>query len=154
MIDLFKHVMGNYPTGVTVVTTLDSDTPIGLTVNSFASVSIEPLLILWSIDKKSRSLDSFISSETFAVNILSDHQKELCYLFAGSDKEERFTEANWQLSENNLPILNEAFGLLECKKHRQIEAGDHYILIGEVMNVKKNDTKPLMYYNRNVQAIL
>ncbi|MEI3614281.1 flavin reductase family protein [Pseudogracilibacillus sp. SO30301A] len=88
------------------------------------------------------------------MNILSDHQIELCYLFASSDKEERFNDTNRQLIENNLPIINDMFGLLECKKHQQIEAGDHYILIGEVINIKKNDTKPLLYNNRNVQPVI
>lgn len=154
MIDTFKKIMGHYPTGVTIVTTLDNDTPIGLTVNSFASVSIDPLLVLWSIDKNSRSLDSFLNADAFAINILSDHQKELCYLFAGNEKDERFTDTNWQLSENNLPMINDMFGMLECKKHQQIDAGDHYILIGEVFHIKKNETKPLMYYNRKVQPVI
>ena len=79
----FKKALGNYPTGVTVVTTLDENNkPVGLTANSFASVSIDPLLILWSLDKKSRLYDAFTQSNKFAVNILADDQADLCGLFA------------------------------------------------------------------------
>lgn len=153
MIDKFKDVMKDYPTGVTIVTTLDNNSPVGLTVNSFASVSIDPLLILWSIDKNSRSLKSFLNADRFAVNILSENQEEICFSFSGNDNKERFNNVSWELSHYNLPVINESLALLECEKQQQIEAGDHYILIGKIIHIRKNDKKPLLYYNRNVQPI-
>ena len=85
-ISRFKEVMANYPTGVTVVTTVDEQgVPLGLTVNSFASVSLDPLLILWSIDKKVSSYQSFIKTDKFAVNVLSSDQSDICSLFASKD---------------------------------------------------------------------
>ena len=156
MLDLYKDVMGNYPTGVTIVTAMENDEPIGITVNSFASVSLSPLLVLWSIDKSSRSLNAFLNTGKFAVNILSESQEETCFLFSKSSisNEERFGHAEWQLSDRNLPVLNSSYATLECETYQQIEAGDHYILLGKVVNVEKRDTKPILYYNRNVQPVI
>ncbi len=149
----FKEVMGNYPTGVTVVTMVDdAGTPLGLTVNSFASVSINPLLILWSIDKNVSSYEPFIKTSHFAVNILASDQSDLCMLFAtkGTD---RFGNCEWQHSEHNLPILAGVAGVLQCKTVQTIDAGDHTILIGEVLEIQSDDKAPLLYHRRNMGQI-
>lgn len=152
-VSLFKEVMGNYPTGVTVVTTVDeNNTPLGLTVNSFASVSIDPLLILWSIDKRVSSYESFIKTDKFAVHVLSSDQGDICNLFA-SKGTDRFNNCEWNLSEDNLPIISGVSGVLQCKTAKTIEAGDHTILIGEVINIKNESKEPLLYHNRNVGKI-
>ncbi len=149
----FKKALGNYPTGVTVVTTFDQeDTPVGLTVNSFASVSIDPLLILWSIDKKSKSLDVFTSAKKFAVNILASDQEKLCFLFS-SKVIDRFAECKWNRSENGLPVLEDTASVLECETYQQVEAGDHVILIGKVTNIANSGKAPLLYHQRNVGEI-
>ena len=149
----FKKALGNYPTGVTVVTTFDKENkPIGLTVNSFASVSLDPLLILWSIDKKSKSLEDFMSTEKFAVNILASDQEKICFLFS-SKEVDRFAQCEWQRSANNLPILANTASILECKNVQQIEAGDHVILIGQVTNILNADKAPLLYHQRSVGEI-
>lgn len=146
--------MGNYPTGVTIVTTSDTEgNHCGLTVNSFASVSIDPLMVLWCLDKRSSSLKTFSNSSKFAVHILSQDQEELCWAFAGKDSE-RFSKANWCLSKDNLPILSGSLGVMECKMIHQIEAGDHYVFIGEIINLDVNkDKEPMLYFRRNVGSI-
>jgi len=150
---LFKEVMGNYPTGVTVVTTVDENgTPLGLTVNSFASVSIEPLLILWSIDKRVGSYEQFIKTEKFAVNVLAGDQSDVCTLFA-SKGTDRFANCDWKLSDNNLPIISGAAGVMQCKTFQTIEAGDHMILIGEVIDIQSANTDPLLYHRRKFGKI-
>lgn len=149
----FKEVMGNYPTGVTVVTTFDeAGTPLGLTVNSFASVSIDPLLILWSIDKRVSSYEPFTKSNCFAVNILAGDQGDLCTLFAtkGTD---RFGSCEWLKSEYNLPVLEGVAGVLQCKTYQTIEAGDHTILIGEVIAIESYGKDPLLYHKRKFGEI-
>lgn len=149
----FKKALGNYPTGVTVVTTFDQqNNPVGLTVNSFASVSLDPLLILWSIDKKSGSYPVFIEAERFAVNILADHQADICNLFA-SKVEDRFSQCNWEKSERQLPLISGTLSQLECKTVHQIDAGDHIIFIGEVLHIHNEDKNPLLYHRRNIGAI-
>ncbi|MFA8438571.1 flavin reductase family protein [Pueribacillus sp. YX66] len=151
---LYREIMGSYPTGVTIITTLDvNNKPVGLTVNSFASVSLDPLMILWCIDKNSGSIETFKITNKFAVNILAGNQKEACWVFASRNETDRFAKVNWELSSNDLPILNDVFGVLECKKVDEIDAGDHMILIGEVINLQKNDTDPMLYFRRKVGSI-
>ncbi|QGQ44830.1 flavin reductase family protein [Metabacillus sediminilitoris] len=150
---LFKEVMGNYPTGVTILTTTDIEgTPLGLTVNSFASVSLDPLMILWSIDHRVSTIQSFIEGGKFAVHILAGEQQELCKTFA-SKNVDRFSNCTWQLSDNQLPIIEGAFAVMECKTFKTVEAGDHTILIGEVINIQKEDKEPMLYHRRHFGAI-
>lgn len=152
-VDTFKAVMGNYPTGVTVVTTVDENgTPLGLTVNSFASVSIDPLLILWSIDKRVSSYDDFIKTDQFAVHVLANDQSDICSLFAtkGTD---RFANCKWEFSDSKLPIIDGSAGVLHCKTYKTIEAGDHTILIGEVVNIQDQSKEPLLYHKRKFGGI-
>jgi flavin reductase (DIM6/NTAB) family NADH-FMN oxidoreductase RutF len=149
----FKAAMGNYPTGVTVVTAFNQDgKPMGLTVNSFASVSLEPLLILWSIDKRVYSYNDFLKVDKFTVNILSADQGDLCTLFS-SKVEDRFSQCDWKESSLNLPVLTNSLAALQCKVFKQIEAGDHTILIGEVLDIQNEDKDPLLYHRRNIGAI-
>lgn len=153
-INLFKELMGSYPTGVTVVTTMDKhNQPVGLTVNSFASVSIEPLMVLWCIDKNSNSLSAFKSSKRYAINILAGNQEEICWLFASSKEQSRFSKTEWNKSDNNLPIIKGVFGVLECEKVQEIDAGDHMIMIGTVIDLKKNEAEPMLYFRRNVGSL-
>lgn len=149
----FKTVMGNYPTGVTVITTVDKDgTPVGLTVNSFASVSLDPTLILWSIDHRVSTLDIFKNAGKFAVHTLASDQGDICSIFA-SKGVDRFANCKWELSEQGLPIISGAYGVLQCNTHKQVEAGDHTILIGEVIDIQHEDKEPLLYHKRKFGKI-
>jgi flavin reductase (DIM6/NTAB) family NADH-FMN oxidoreductase RutF len=149
----FKQIMGSYPTGVTILTTTDKDgKPCGLTVNSFASVSIDPLMVLWCLDRRSSSLEAFAKSEVFAVHVLAAEQQELCWAFAGKDPD-RFSKASWSFSDNNTPVISDSLGVLECKKVQQIDAGDHIVFIGEVINIDKQDKEPMLFFRRNVGMI-
>lgn len=152
-ISRFRELMGNYPTGVTVVTTIDeNDVPLGFTVNSFASVSLDPLLILWSIDKQVSTYDTFVQTDKFAVNVLASDQGDICTLFA-SREIDRFQNCQWSYSDNKLPIISNVAGVLECKTVQTIEAGDHTILIGEVIAIQSENKNPLLYHNRKFGAI-
>ncbi|AJS59813.1 flavin reductase family protein [Paenibacillus sp. IHBB 10380] len=152
-ISRFKEVMGNYPTGVTVITTVDEHgVPLGLTVNSFASVSLDPLLVLWSIDKRVSTYQTFIKTDKFAVHVLSADQGDICSLFASRDTD-RFGNCEWKLSEHNLPIISGASGVMQCKTFKTIEAGDHIILIGEVVDIVSENKEPLLYHKRKFGKI-
>lgn len=151
--ELFKKAMGDYPTGVTIVTTIDADgTPVGLTVNSFASVSLDPTLILWSINQKVSSLKAFTEGKGFAVHILSEDQQELCKTFA-SKNVDRFGSCSWELSDNFLPVIEGARAVLQCNTFKTIEAGDHTILIGEVIDISLNEKDPMLYHRRKFGPI-
>jgi len=147
-IEAFRKAMGNYPTGVTVVTTFDQENqPVGLTVNSFASLSLEPLMVLWSIDHGSNSLDAFNFTDKFAVHILAENQSTLAREFAVS-KEDKFENVEWEASANSLPVLKDVLSVLECKVHDKIVAGDHTIMIGEVIDIQNTEKNPLLYHRR------
>ncbi|WP_144510267.1 flavin reductase family protein [Bacillus sp. FJAT-22090] len=149
----FKAAMGNYPTGVTVVTAFnDEGKPMGMTVNSFASVSLDPLLILWSIDKSAYSYEDFLKVDKFTVNILAADQAHLCTLFS-SKVEDRFSNCDWQKSELNLPILSDTLATLQCKVYSQIDAGDHTTIIGELLDIQNNSKEPLLYHRRTIGGI-
>lgn len=151
--NLFKEALANYPTGVTVVTATDENhTPIGLTVNSFASVSLDPLLVLWSIDKRVSTYETFKKIDKFAINILADNQAEIASLFA-SRNQDRFANCDWISSEHNLPIIKGAIALLQCRTFKQIEAGDHMILIGEIIEIDVEKNLPLVYHGRKMGAL-
>lgn len=150
---VFKQIMGSYPTGVTIVTTVDSDgEPVGLTVNSFASVSLDPLMVLWCIDKRFSALGAFMTSDKFAVHVLAEDQKDACWTFAGKVPD-RFSKVEWSFSSQQLPVISGSLGVFECKKVQQIDAGDHYILVGEVIELEKHEKEPMLYFRRNVGAI-
>lgn len=153
-VQLYKEVMGNYPTGVTVITTLDGNNePVGLTANSFASVSIDPLLILWSIDKGVTSLEAFKNANGFAVHVLTGDQKDLCKVFSSKDVE-RFNHCEWSLSEYKLPIISENSAVLQCETYKIVEGGDHLIMIGSVKDIQLSENKePMLYHRRELGFI-
>src|SRR5690625_1595248 len=147
---LFRQALGNYPTGVTVVTGMNEDgDPIGLTVNSFASVSVDPLLILWSVDENVSTYETFKKIDKFAVNILAEDQRDVAITFS-TKEEERFQNSDWELSEHGLPILSNVIATLQCETYETVEVGDHTTLFGKVIGVSASDRAPLLYHKRNI----
>lgn len=153
IVNSFKDAMANYPTGVSVVTAIDENAnPIGLTVNSFASVSLDPLLVLWSIDEGVSTFERFKKAEQFAINILANTQEEVATLFASSNKD-RFANSEWNLSQYKLPIIKGAVATIQCKTHKKVKAGDHVILIGEVFDISLDNKLPLLYHGRKMGSL-
>lgn len=141
----FRETLSYFPTGVAVATMMTAEqSPKGLTISSFNTVSISPPLILWSIDLASTNIKDFQTTEFFAVNILASDQIELCKYFA-SPKMNQFDPIDWHLSEQNLPILNHVAAILECRTWRIYEGGDHDIIIGEVLTYNHTDKQPLVF---------
>ena len=132
-------------TGVTIVTTVDGDgAPRGFTANSFTSVSLTPPLILFCISKSSLSLDLFLGTSAFAVNILSDRQQQLSARFA-APVEDRFAEVDWSAGPAGSPVLQGVCGWFDCETRNTVEAGDHHIIIGEVIGYDHNPAEALGY---------
>lgn len=143
---LFRRACARFATGVTVVTLLDSQGhPHGVTVNSFASVSLEPPLVLVSIDLKNAILGHFISSAWFAINILAEHQEHLSRRFS-SAAENRFVDVEWSPGITGMPILEGALAHLECAVTRTFEVGDHTMMIGEVRHAEYGEGRPLVFF--------
>lgn len=151
----FKTAMGRFLTGVTIVSCLDEQgKACGLTVNSFASVSLEPPLVLWSLIKGSSLHNAFSNAEGYSIAILADGQKDICYRFA-SDSEDRFQDISWRSGTLGLPIINDCLSVLECKSYAQYDGGDHIIFVGEVMTIHNHtdQLKPLSYFSGKVNEI-
>jgi flavin reductase (DIM6/NTAB) family NADH-FMN oxidoreductase RutF len=144
---LYRRTCAQFTTGITVVTTLDGDGhPHGMTVNSFSSVSLDPPLVLVSIDLRNAILGHFISSSWFAINILAEHQEDLSRRFSSSS-ENRFLGLAWHPGVSGVPLLDGVLAHLECSVVRTFEAGDHTLLIGEVRRAAHGEGRPLVFFD-------
>ena len=142
-----RDALGCFATGVTVVTTLDEEgQPVGLTANSFTSVSLDPPLLLVCIAKSAGSLNAMEAAENFAVNVLHIGQQPTSNLFAKSG-EDRFAATPWRRGHNGAPLLSGALAHFECRRHALHEGGDHVILVGEVVRARFEPRRdPLLYF--------
>ncbi len=142
----FRHCLGHFATGVTIVTCVDGDgKPCGITANSFSSVSLEPPLLLWNIAKSSNSLRAYLGATHFAINVLTREQKDVSKHFAQSNHK-IFDGVEYSLSAAGAPILPATLACFECRTTNHHDCGDHYIIIGEVENFKLNGGRPLLFY--------
>jgi len=143
-----RDAMGCFATGVTVVTTLAANgEPVGLTANSFTSVSLDPPLVLVCLDKKASTLPAFGASKAFAINVLHIGQQPVSNLFA-SKGVDRFANTDWTLWDQKAPIIENSLANFECMKRDEIEQGDHIVLVGEVVRARFEQRKdPLLYYS-------
>ncbi len=146
----FKAAVGKFPTGVTVISTFYDDQLWGFTANSFTSVSLEPRLISFCLNKGAGSFGVFREVSHFAVSILSNDQADLSTHFA-SQIPNKFESVEYKIGEySNAPLLNGAVSFVECKKYDQFECGDHFIFVGEVGNIFIDETKsPLLYFAKS-----
>ncbi len=152
----FRDVMGRFATGVTIVTVQDGDKPHGMTVNSFTSVSLDPLLILVCLDKDATTTGILQNTGRFSVNILASEQRHIAQKFADSGNEkDRFAGIDYKVSEEGTPILNNVLGYITCIVDNIVEGGDHYIFIGEVADIGVNDDdmRPLLYFRGNYNSL-
>ncbi len=142
---LLRDAFGTFMTGVTVVTTLDAEgRPIGFTANSFSSVSLDPPLLLVSIAKTSQNFSLFSAARGFAVNILSEGQREVSNTFA-RPVVDRFATVNWREGPAGSPVLQGVSAWFDCTMEQVIEAGDHAILLGRVQAFDATQTAGLGY---------
>lgn len=141
-----RHCLGRFATGITVVTTqAATGEPVGLTVNSFNSVSLNPPLILWSLAKRSNWLETFNAAPHFAVNILAADQEALSQRFA-SARGPGFADLTWSAGQTGSPILPGCLATLECRTVQQIDGGDHVIYLAAVEHFSTHDGDPLLFF--------
>lgn len=144
--DEFRSALSRFASGVTVVTTRAEDhQPYGLTVSSFASLSLEPPLVLVCIDKRSSIHDLLVKGRYFAVNVLAEGQEILSRRFA-SRAEDRFSGTGYTEGVTGVPILNDVLTAIECRIVHTYPGGDHTIVVGEVEHATVDDGKPLGYF--------
>jgi flavin reductase (DIM6/NTAB) family NADH-FMN oxidoreductase RutF len=147
--DEFRQVMGNFATGITVVTTYDGrHVPYGLTVNSFTSVSLNPVQVLVCLDNNLSGLQHFQNNKKFGISILSEFQEDRSRTFAKKDSER--PETMYFEGSYGTPLLHNSLATLECELVAAYPGGDHVIMLGEVHSADvhegKHDIKPLLYF--------
>jgi flavin-dependent trigonelline monooxygenase, reductase component len=141
----FRRALGAFVTGVTVVTTIQADgTPRGFTANSFTSVSLDPPLILVCIAKSASSHEVFSTTRHFAVSVLAGDQKSVSGVFA-SKSPDKFAQVAWRARATGAPVMDGAAATFDCTTHDVVDAGDHIILIGRVVDFVHTNSTPLGY---------
>lgn len=150
----FRRALGCFATGVTVVTALPPPRrPVGITVNSFASVSLDPPLVLWCLDRTSERFSAFEQADHFAVNVLSEEQAELSAMFASYDHED-FPAVETEAWVTGAPILTGALASLDCRLEKRVEAGDHVIYLGRVLALRvRRDDAPLIFFRGKYRGL-
>lgn len=137
--------MSKFATGITVVTTEIDGNAHGMTVNAFMSVSLDPMLVVVSIDKRAEMLNIIKKSKKYAVSILSKDQKEYSMIFAGQIKNKSDVDFD---RVNGFPVVKDALATITCDVHEEFEAGDHVLFFGKVTGGEVSDREPLTYFNR------
>lgn len=146
----FRDAMGTFATGVTVVTTKVARDEFGMTANAFMSVSLDPKLVVISVDKKAKMHEYIRNSGSFAVSILSSEQKEISMQFAGQ-KKDGYDVPFEHLTD--FPVIRGALAQVVCRVVRAHEEGDHTLYIGEVEHLQVNEGDPLLFFAGNYREI-
>jgi len=141
----FRSALGTYATGVTIITAVAADgKPYGLTCNSFASVSLNPPLVLWSLGMFSQGLSVFQNASHFTVNVLGASQQALASRFAKSS-DDKFAGVEWIPGLGNAPILADSVASFQCRAANRYYGGDHVIFLGAVEAYTYNRREPLLF---------
>lgn len=140
----FRRALGQYATGVTIVTASDGSRHVGVTANSFSSVSLDPPLVLWSIDRKSSSLEVFMATSHFAINVLAHSQTDLSTRFSRTS-DEKFDGVRWEPGAGGAPLLAGAAVQFECEREFEYDGGDHLIMVGRVRRYARYEREPLVF---------
>jgi 3-hydroxy-9,10-secoandrosta-1,3,5(10)-triene-9,17-dione monooxygenase reductase component len=143
---LFRRILGHFCSGIVIVTALEGQTPIGMTCQSFSSLSLDPPLVLFSPAHTSTTWPRINAVGTFAINILSDEQEQLCRGFAvsGADK---FAGVAWHPGVAGAPLLDGALAHIECRTHSILPGGDHDIVIGAPIALGEDPARsPLLFF--------
>ncbi len=148
-----RNALGNFATGITVITALDENgEPQGMTANSFSSVSLQPPLVSWCVGRESRLFDLFQKTSRFAVNILTTEQEKTSQLFA-SPAENKFEQIEWYAGLNGLPLLNDSPCQFQCEIEHRYSGGDHTILIGRVLDFSSQPMSPLIFHGGQYRSL-
>ena len=143
----FRDALACFATGITVATTGSPEVGmVGITANSFNSVSLDPPLVLFSLDRRAYSLPAFHGAGQFAINVLSDEQRYLARIFA-TPMIDKWDNVHYELWDTGCPILSDALANLECKTQHIYDGGDHLIFVGRVGKMRSHPTgAPLLYF--------
>jgi flavin reductase (DIM6/NTAB) family NADH-FMN oxidoreductase RutF len=153
----FRKVLGHFPTGVTIVTGWAGDVPAGFTIGSFTSISLDPPLVGFFPQIDSDTWEAMAPAQRFCVNVLRKDQAALCWRFAKSGVgDSRFDEVSWHRSPTGCPIIEGVGAWIDCTVDRQIEIGDHYLVVGRVVDLDHHADPhtPLVFYKGTLGGFL
>lgn len=140
-----RQAFSGFATGVAIVTCLDAaQQPVGLTINSFSSVSLDPALVLWSLVNHSPSRQAFEAAEYFGINILGAHQQDVGLSFA-KPIADKFQHGSWNIQDSKAPLLEGCVVQFICRREQQIAAGDHQIFLGKIEQCRHSNQRPLLF---------
>jgi flavin reductase (DIM6/NTAB) family NADH-FMN oxidoreductase RutF len=144
--DSFRSVLGRFASGITVVTTRDSDRDVGMTVSAFCSVSLRPPLVQVCVDHETSLHAALRKNQRYGVSILAADQEALSRRFSTAGSTRRFDGIGYRRGESGMVLLDDALAHLECRIVASHEAGDHTIFVGEVESASARGAQPLLYY--------
>jgi 3-hydroxy-9,10-secoandrosta-1,3,5(10)-triene-9,17-dione monooxygenase reductase component len=142
----YRQVLGHFTTGVTVITAAAEAGPVGLAVGSFSSVSLDPPLVGFFADKGSTSWPKIEGTGAFCVNILGEHQEDVCRRFA-SKEPDKFAGLGWKATGSGSPLIDDVIAWIDCDIDQVVEAGDHFLVLGAVRELDvAHDGPPLLFF--------
>ena len=142
----FRRVLGHFPTGVTVVTALSEQGPVGMAIGSFASVSLDPPLVMFCPGKESATWAKISGTDRFCVNVLGEDQADVCGVFAGK-ADDKFAGIEWNTEVTGSPVIGGSIAWIDCELHAVHDGGDHDIVVGLVEGLStSSDNGPLLFY--------
>ena len=148
----FRSGLGRWASGVTIVTAVGEQGPVGITASAFSSLSLEPPLVLVCVGTDGASHDDLVSADAFAVHVLGESESDLSARFAraGTDK---FGASSWSPGPLGVPLLNAGIARFVCERHAALSQGDHTILVGRVMHVETSPGRPLLYWSSDYRSV-
>ena len=151
----FRHVLGQFCTGITIITTIHEGRPSGFACQSFAALSLDPPLVLFCPTKVSRSWQAIEASGSFCVNVLTEKQREVCARF-GSKEPDKFAGIDWHPSALGSPVLDGSLAHIDCTVQSVHDGGDHFVVFGAVQSLSEVPSvkpRPLLFYRGDYTGI-
>lgn len=151
----FRQVLGQFCTGITIITTIQDDVPNGFACQSFAALSLDPPLVLFCPTKVSRSWQAIEASGRFCVNVLTEQQRDICARF-GSREPDKFAGVDWHPSPLGSPVIDNSLAHIDCTVHSVHDGGDHFVVFGAVQSLSQVLTvkpRPLLFYRGEYTGI-
>nr|WP_299690205.1 flavin reductase family protein [uncultured Tateyamaria sp.] len=139
-----RDAFGKFATGITVITAPSADGPVAIVANSFSSVSLDPALVLWSVDKGARRYPYFEAADHYAIHVLAAEQQDLCQLTARDAHV--LDQHPHEINADGVPLIDHCLARFECRRVAAHEAGDHVIIVGQVQRTQMRDGQPLTFF--------
>jgi flavin reductase (DIM6/NTAB) family NADH-FMN oxidoreductase RutF len=139
-----RNAFGKFATGITVITVTSADGPIAIVANSFSSVSLDPALVLWSVDRAARRFPYFDAADHYAIHVLSAEQQDLCTQVARDAH--ALNDTPHHLNADGVPLIDHCLARFECRRVAVHGAGDHVIIVGQVQRTEMRNGQPLTFF--------